>query len=91
MALEFSLEPDLLMHFSELLHSNFTVLGKSILPMSEKVKHLMSMVVKSVYNPKYELYVPRFGRIVEHNCVPPLSIVKEIGRLKLGEEQMGLP
>lgn len=87
----FSVNPSVMEHFSEVLRSNFTALGKSILPISEKAKHMLSMVVKKVFNPKHELYVPRFDKVIHHFCIPPtsLSLVKEIGRrLKLREEHI---
>ncbi|KAI4338089.1 hypothetical protein L6164_016441 [Bauhinia variegata] len=53
----------------EALKANIKVLGKSILPFSEQLKYLASLVAKRFFTKKMKSYTPNFKLAFEHLCV----------------------
>ncbi|KAJ9539706.1 hypothetical protein OSB04_026212 [Centaurea solstitialis] len=75
----------------ELLGSHFQIMGSSILPLQEKIRYGFSTFTKKFLNQSSEIYVPNFGKAIQHYCLPVSrkSIIMEIGKkLKLKEEEM---
>ncbi|XP_043715545.1 3-ketoacyl-CoA synthase 5-like [Telopea speciosissima] len=86
-----SLKRDLLEVAGEALRSHAWVLGSSILPLSEKLRHGLSILRKRFMDPSKEVYVPDFKSAIEHYCVPTsgMAVIREIGKgLKLREREM---
>ncbi|XP_010248065.1 PREDICTED: 3-ketoacyl-CoA synthase 6-like [Nelumbo nucifera] len=86
-----TLTRDLLKVAGETLRSNATVLGASILPLSEKVRHSLSVLRQRFINPCKGVYVPDFRSVIRHYCIPTsgIAVIREIGKgLKLSEEEM---
>lgn len=86
-----TLKRDLLNVAGETLRSNVTVIGSSILPLSEKFRHWLSIVRKSFMAKSGEIYVPNFKTVIQHFCLPTSGrpVIKEIAKgLKLGDGEM---
>ncbi|XP_073029083.1 3-ketoacyl-CoA synthase 20-like [Primulina eburnea] len=64
-----ALSKDLMVVAGEALKSNIMELGPSILPMSEQILFLASLVARKVFKMKVKPYVPDFKLAVEHFCV----------------------
>lgn len=86
-----TIKRDLLQVAGETLRANVTVLGSSILPLSEKFWHGVSIIRKRFLNKSAEIYVPNFKSVIEHFCLPASGrpVIREIGKgLKLGDREM---
>ncbi|BBN69814.1 3-ketoacyl-CoA synthase 5, partial [Prunus dulcis] len=66
----------------EILRWNVTVLGSSILPLSEKFRHGVSRIRKRFIDKSAEIYVPNFKSAIEHFCLPTSGrqLVKELAK-----------
>lgn len=86
-----TLKRDLLQVAGETLRSNITVLGSSILPLSEKLWHGVSILWKKFIDKSSEIYVPNFKTVIQHFCLPTSGrpVIREIAKgLKLGDRDM---
>lgn len=86
-----TLKRDLLQVAGETLRSNITVLGSSILPLSEKLRHGVSILWKKFIDKSSEIYVPNFKTVIQHFCLPTSGrpVIREIAKgLKLGDRDM---
>lgn len=89
--LGFTLNRDLLHVAGETLRSNIAVLGSSILPLTEKFRHGVSIVRKTLIDKSEEIYVPNFKTVTQHFCLPTSGrpVIREIAKgLKLGDREM---
>lgn len=62
------------------LEKNFTMLGPYVLPISEQLKVLWSMIMRSAskklgFKKKIEMYVPDFKRGIDHFCIHAGNVV----------------
>ncbi|KAG9131902.1 hypothetical protein Leryth_022570 [Lithospermum erythrorhizon] len=64
-----SLSRDLMVIASEALKSNIMRLGPLVLPLSEKVKYLVSLIAKKMLKMKRKTYVPDFKKAFDHFCI----------------------
>ncbi|KAF3781547.1 3-ketoacyl-CoA synthase 4 [Nymphaea thermarum] len=81
-----TLERDLLHVARELLVAHLSVLGRRILPFSEKALYVLWMLRRRYSGSSKEIHVPDFKSAVHHFCIPPSGkgLIKEIGKsLKL--------
>ncbi|KAL4179227.1 hypothetical protein AMTRI_Chr13g86250 [Amborella trichopoda] len=53
----------------EALKSNITSIGPHVLPASEQLLFLLSLIVRKISNLKLKAYVPDFKRAFEHLCI----------------------
>ncbi|PON59997.1 Very-long-chain 3-ketoacyl-CoA synthase [Trema orientale] len=86
-----TLKRDLLQVAGETLRSNVTVLGSSILPFREKLRHGVSVVRRRFLDKSREVYVPDFKTVVRHFCLPTSGapVIREIAKgMRLGERDM---
>ncbi|GER34995.1 3-ketoacyl-CoA synthase [Striga asiatica] len=82
---------DLLQVVGETLRSNISILGPKILPYTEILLYVYSIIKKKYIDKSTEIYVPNFKRSMQHFCLPASSkpLIQEIGKgLKLGEKDM---
>nr|XP_012466237.1 unnamed protein product [Gossypium raimondii] len=63
----------------ELLRSHMTILGLKILPLTEKLKHVVSVIRKKFKDKEGEIYMPSFKTAIQHFCLPTS------GRALIGE------
>ncbi|KAL2324464.1 hypothetical protein Fmac_023522 [Flemingia macrophylla] len=74
----------------EILRSNVSILGSKILPLSEKLRYVVSMIKKRFIKSE-GIYVPNFKTVIQHFCLPCSGgpVIREIGKgLKLSERDM---
>ncbi|KAK9750393.1 hypothetical protein RND81_02G193300 [Saponaria officinalis] len=64
-----SLSKDLMAIAGEALKSNITTLGPLILPATEQLLFLLSIIGRKLVNPKWKPYIPDFKRAIEHFCI----------------------
>ncbi|EXC20873.1 3-ketoacyl-CoA synthase 5 [Morus notabilis] len=86
-----TLRRDLLQVAGETLRSNVAVLGSSILPLKEKLRYGVSVLIRRFLDKSCEIYVPDFKTVIEHFCLPTSGgpVIKEIAKgLRLGERDM---
>ncbi|PIN04925.1 Very-long-chain 3-oxoacyl-CoA synthase [Handroanthus impetiginosus] len=86
-----TLKRDLLQVAGETLRSNITILGSKLLPYTELMLYMISIIKKKYLNKSTEIHVPNFKRVVQHFCLPASGkpVIQEIGKgLKLGERDM---
>ncbi|KAJ7975611.1 3-ketoacyl-CoA synthase [Quillaja saponaria] len=86
-----TLKRDLLQVAGETLRSNISLLGSSILPLSEKFWYGVSVIEKRFFNKSQEIYVPNFKTVIQHFCLPASGkpVIREVGKgLKLGDRDM---
>lgn len=82
---------DLLQAVQEIVHSHVTILGSLILPFFEKFLYILSLLRKASMDKSTEIYVPNFGKVIQHFCLPTPGkvFVRRIGKeLQLGEKEM---
>ena len=75
----------------ETLRSNITILGASILPLSEKLRHGTSRLRKRFLDKSQEIYIPNFKTAIKHFCLPVSggAVIREIGKvLKLNDKDV---
>uniref|UniRef100_A0A7N0TCI8 3-ketoacyl-CoA synthase n=1 Tax=Kalanchoe fedtschenkoi TaxID=63787 RepID=A0A7N0TCI8_KALFE len=73
------------------IRTHVTAVSASILPLSEKLRHVFSLAMRKYLGKTWSVYVPNFKAVVQHYCLPTSGkmVIKEIGKgLKLGEAEM---
>ncbi|KAA0033584.1 hypothetical protein IC582_013049 [Cucumis melo] len=86
-----SVTRDTLQVFPETLRINITLLGSSILPLSEKLRHVVSRLRKRFVDKSQEIYIPNFKRVIQHFCLPVSggAVIRAIGKvLKLNDKEV---
>ncbi|TYG52821.1 hypothetical protein ES288_D09G059300v1 [Gossypium darwinii] len=79
-----TIDKGLLPAAGELLRSHMTILGLKILPLTEKLKHVVSVIRKKFKDKEGEIYMPSFKTAIQHFCLPTS------GRALIGEIAKGL-
>ncbi|MBA0586320.1 hypothetical protein Gorai_017063, partial [Gossypium raimondii] len=64
-----SLSKDLMAIAGEALKSNITTIGPLVLPGSEQLLFLLTLIGRKVFNPKWKPYIPDFKLAFEHFCI----------------------
>ncbi|KAL8143421.1 hypothetical protein V2J09_016453 [Rumex salicifolius] len=64
-----SLSKDLMAIAGDALKTNITTLGPLVLPMSEQLLFLFTLVGKKLFNSKTKPYIPNFKLAFEHFCI----------------------
>ncbi|VAI52119.1 unnamed protein product [Triticum turgidum subsp. durum] len=64
-----SLSKELMAVAGEALKTNITTLGPLILPMSEQLRFLATVVLKKVFRAQVKAYLPDFKLALEHFCI----------------------
>ncbi|KGN57309.1 3-ketoacyl-CoA synthase 5 [Cucumis sativus] len=75
----------------ETLRSNITILGASVLPLSEKLRHAVSRLRKRFLDKSQDIYIPNFKTVIQHFCLPVSggAVIREIGKvLKLNDKDV---
>lgn len=86
-----SLSKDLMAIAGEALKSNITATGPLVLPPSEQLLFLFSLIGRKVFNPKMRPYIPDFKQAFEHLCIHAggRAVIDELQRsLKLSAEHV---
>ncbi|XP_022737292.1 3-ketoacyl-CoA synthase 9-like [Durio zibethinus] len=81
----------LLQAAGEILRSHITILGSQIVPFSEKLKHVVSIIGKKFIDKSGEIYIPSFKTAIQHFCLPTSgrALIREIAKgLKLDERDI---
>ncbi|KAE8658597.1 alpha-L-fucosidase 1-like [Hibiscus syriacus] len=77
---------DLLQAVGETLRSHMTILGSQILPFAEKLRHVLSIIRKKLFDKSGEIYMPSFKSVIHHFCLPTSgkALISEVAQgLKL--------
>lgn len=53
----------------EALKSNITTMGPLVLPASEQLLFLVTLIGRKIFNPKWKPYIPDFKQAFEHFCI----------------------
>lgn len=64
-----NLSKDLMAIAGESLKSNITTIGPLVLPASEQLLFLFSLIGRKLWNPKWKPYIPDFKQAFEHFCI----------------------
>ncbi|CAN8304196.1 unnamed protein product [Cochlearia groenlandica] len=64
-----NLSKDLMVIAGEALKSNITTIGPLVLPASEQLLFLLSLIGRKIFNPKWKPYIPDFKMAFEHFCI----------------------
>lgn len=64
-----SLSKDLMAIAGEALKSNITTIGPIVLPASEQLLFLFTLIGRKLINPKWKPYIPDFKQAFEHFCI----------------------
>ncbi|KAI3890424.1 hypothetical protein MKW92_041854 [Papaver armeniacum] len=64
-----SLSKDLMAIAGDALKSNITTIGPLVLPASEQLLFLFTLIGRKVFNPKWKPYIPDFKQAFEHFCI----------------------
>ncbi|XAR55820.1 Very-long-chain 3-oxoacyl-CoA synthase [Bertholletia excelsa] len=64
-----SLSKDLMRIAGEALKSNITTIGPLVLPASEQILFVLSLIGRKVFNPRWRPYIPDFKEAFEHFCI----------------------
>ncbi|XP_050224255.1 3-ketoacyl-CoA synthase 6 [Mercurialis annua] len=64
-----NLSKDLMAIAGEALKSNITTIGPLVLPASEQILFLFSLIGRKIFNPKWKPYIPDFKQAFEHFCI----------------------
>ncbi|KAL2480915.1 3-ketoacyl-CoA synthase 5 [Abeliophyllum distichum] len=86
-----TLRRELLQVVGETLRSNISLLGLKVLPFTEIIRYVVSIIKKRFMNKSTEIYVPNFKSVIQHFCLPSPGkpVIREIGKgLKLAERDM---
>ncbi|CAK9318328.1 unnamed protein product [Citrullus colocynthis] len=86
-----TLTRDLLQVAGETLRSNISILGASMLPVGEKLRHGVSRLRKRFLDKSQEIYIPNFKTVIQHFCLPVSggAVIREIGKvLKLNDKDV---
>ncbi|KAF7134427.1 hypothetical protein RHSIM_Rhsim08G0081800 [Rhododendron simsii] len=63
------LSKDLMVIAGEALKSNITTMGPLVLPASEQLLFLFTLIGRKIFNPKWKPYIPDFKQAFEHFCI----------------------
>jgi len=86
-----SLSKDLMAIAGEALKSNITTLGPLVLPASEQLLFLFSLIGRKLINPKWKSYIPDFKQAFEHFCIHAggRAVIDELQKsLQLSDEHV---
>ena len=64
-----NLSKDLMTIAGEALKSNITTIGPLVLPASEQLLFLLTLVGRKIFNPKWKPFIPDFKQAFEHFCI----------------------
>ncbi|KAL6007610.1 separase/separin [Asimina triloba] len=64
-----SLSKDLMAIAGDALKSNITTMGPLVLPASEQLLFLFTLIARKIFNPKIKPYIPDFKQAFEHFCI----------------------
>ncbi|CAA2980897.1 3-ketoacyl- synthase 6 [Olea europaea subsp. europaea] len=64
-----NLSKDLMIIAGEALKSNITTIGPLVLPASEQLLFLFTLIGRKIFNPKWKPYIPDFKQAFEHFCI----------------------
>ncbi|KAJ0726253.1 putative very-long-chain 3-oxoacyl-CoA synthase [Helianthus annuus] len=64
-----NLSKDLMAIAAEALKSNITTIGPLVLPASEQLLFLLTLIGRKIFNPKWKPYIPDFKLAFEHFCI----------------------
>ncbi|KAL0332482.1 UNVERIFIED_CONTAM: 3-ketoacyl-CoA synthase 6 [Sesamum calycinum] len=64
-----NLSKDLMVIAGEALKSNITSIGPLVLPASEKLLFLFTLIGRKMFNSKWKPYIPDFKQAFEHFCI----------------------
>ncbi|KAM7275202.1 hypothetical protein ACFE04_017068 [Oxalis oulophora] len=64
-----NLSKDLMAIAGEALKSNITTIGPLVLPASEQLLFLATLIGRRIFNPKWKPYIPDFKQAFEHFCI----------------------
>lgn len=64
-----NLSKDLMVIAGEALKSNITTMGPLVLPASEQLLFLFTLIGRKIFNPKWKPYIPDFKLAFEHFCI----------------------
>ncbi|GFQ02030.1 3-ketoacyl-coa synthase 6 [Phtheirospermum japonicum] len=64
-----NLSKDLMVIAGEALKSNITTIGPLVLPASEQLLFLFTLIARKIFNPKWKPYIPDFKQAFEHFCI----------------------
>nr|XP_016461286.1 PREDICTED: 3-ketoacyl-CoA synthase 6-like [Nicotiana tabacum] len=64
-----NLSKDLMVIAGEALKSNITTIGPLVLPASEQLLFLLTLISRKIFNPKLKPYIPDFKQAFEHFCI----------------------
>ncbi|GAA0165501.1 hypothetical protein Leryth_013703 [Lithospermum erythrorhizon] len=64
-----NLSKDLMVIAGEALKSNITTIGPLVLPASEQLLFLFTLIGRKIFNLKWKPYIPDFKQAVEHFCI----------------------
>ncbi|CAO2828385.1 unnamed protein product [Amaranthus hypochondriacus] len=64
-----SLSKDLMPIAAEALKSNITTMGPLVLPTTQQLLFLFSLIGRKLINPKWKPYIPNFKQAFEHFCI----------------------
>lgn len=86
-----SLSKDLMSIAGEALKSNITTIGPLVLPASEQILFLLSLIGRKIFNPKWKPYIPDFKQAFDHFCIHAggRAVIDELQRnLRLSAEDV---
>ncbi|GMH19026.1 hypothetical protein Nepgr_020867 [Nepenthes gracilis] len=64
-----SLSKDLMVIAGQALKSNITTMGPLVLPASEQLLFLFSLIGRKIFNPRWKPYIPDFKQAFDHFCI----------------------
>ncbi|XP_073311258.1 3-ketoacyl-CoA synthase 6 [Primulina huaijiensis] len=64
-----NLSKDLMVIAGEALKSNITTIGPLVLPASEQLLFLFTLIGRKIFNPKWKPYIPDFKQAFDHFCI----------------------
>ncbi|CAI9752995.1 unnamed protein product [Fraxinus pennsylvanica] len=64
-----NLSKDLMIIAGEALKSNITTIGPLVLPASEQLLFLFTLIGRKIFNSKWKPYIPDFKQAFEHFCI----------------------
>ncbi|KAH7655988.1 Very-long-chain 3-ketoacyl-CoA synthase protein [Dioscorea alata] len=86
-----SLSKEVMPISAEALQINLSNLGPLVLPLSEQLRYIFSVLGQKIINPKWKIYVPDFKKAFDHFCVHAggRAVIDEVEKnLKLTPEQV---
>ncbi|XP_052196730.1 3-ketoacyl-CoA synthase 6-like [Diospyros lotus] len=85
------LSKDLMVIAGEALKSNITTIGPLVLPASEQLLFLFTLIGRKIFNPKWKPYIPDFKLAFEHFCIHAggRAVIDELQKnLQLSQEHV---